>query len=50
MSHFDPRLEKVGFKLTFEINSKGNINRLKQALDILEFEKIQDVFKGRLDV
>jgi nucleoside phosphorylase len=48
--HFDPKFERKGFQLKMTINNQGNVNRLKQALDTFQFEQVNRVFEGDLNV
>jgi len=46
----DPKLEVQKFKLSKEINSQKNIDDLADALKNFDFKKVEDFWKGDLDV
>lgn len=46
----DPQFEKISFKLSMDINSQGNVRKLKDALEDFNFNKFEEIFEGNLDV
>lgn len=44
---FDKKLEKQNFTIQMEINSIANIEKLKLALEIFDYQKYSKIFEGR---
>lgn len=46
----DPKLEVQKFNLAFEVNSHKNLENLKEAIDNFNFEDIEKLWNGEVDV
>lgn len=46
----DPKLETQKFTISIDVNTQKNLTNLKTAIESFEFEKIQKLWNGELDV